>query len=309
MWQMPAFQEWKGEIFMYLTSDRKGTISEEYSAQDRFLEFLYQHVAGRILLKPLVSPAVSRLLGMFLDSEASAFLIPPFIRSYSVRMSDYEPKKYKSYNDFFKRKLRPGARNIEKQADIFISPCDSRLSVYKICDNGRFFIKHTEYTVESLLRDKTLANAYRGGYLWIFRLCVDDYHHYIYVDDGRVSSSRHISGVFHTVNPVANDYFPIYKENTREYSLLFSKHFGRVLQMEVGALLVGKIENKKGRKQVTKGEEKGNFAFGGSTIILMTQEGKVLPDEDLIRNSNLEIETKVKLGECVGRSFHHDDVR
>jgi phosphatidylserine decarboxylase len=291
---------------MHLTADREGNVVEEYSMQDRVLEVLYRHVVGRVILKPLVSPVVSKVFGGFLDSKASVVLIEPFIRRHSVCMGDYERRRYCSYNDFFKRKMRAGVRAIEEGEDIFISPCDSRLSVYKIREDGRFWIKHTEYTAGSLMRDRRLAEAYCGGYLWVFRLCVEDYHRYVYVDDGRVSASRKISGVFHTVNPVANEYFPIYKENTREYSVLFSAHFGRVIQMEVGALLVGKIENKAGKKLVQKGEEKGNFAFGGSTVVLMTQEGAVVPDEDLVRNSEMGIETKVKLGERVGRSLNYD---
>lgn len=286
---------------MHLTADREGNITEENSLQDRFLEVLYRSRTGRILLKPLVSPMISKLGGKILDSGASRMLIRPFIRSNSIDMTDYEEKKYTSYNDFFKRKLAPGARIIEEKPEILISPCDSRLSVYRIEEASSFFIKQTPYTVQSLLKSSRLAKAYAGGYLWVFRLCVDDYHRYIYVDQGKVSGSRRIQGVFHTVNPIANDHFPIYKENTREYSLLCSENFGTILQMEVGALLVGKIENRPGNRNVHRGEEKGNFAFGGSTIILMTQAGKVLPDEDILRNSSKGIETRVKLGEHVGR--------
>ena len=137
----------------------------------------------------------------------------------------------------------------------------------------------------------------------MFRLCVEDYHRYIYVDDGRVGETVRIPGVLHTVNPVANDKFPIYKENTREYSLLSSDHFGTILQMEVGAMMVGKIQNRHVRgDRVYRGQEKGNFAFGGSTVILMTSQGAVDPDKDILVNSMRGIETKVKLGERVGTS-------
>ena len=196
--------------------------------------------------------------------------------------------------------MLPGKRNIEKEENILISPCDSRLSVYKISDHNVFSIKNTRYTVKSLLRNQKLAKLYDGGYIWIFRLSVEDYHRYIYVDNGKVSGNIRIPGIFHTVNPIANDHYPIYKENTREYSLLKSKNFGLLLQMEVGALLVGRIENKPGRKTVQRGEEKGNFAFGGSTVILMTQKNQVCPDKDILKYSLRGIETKVKLGERVG---------
>lgn len=285
---------------MRLTADRNGTVNKEDSLQDRLLGILYRHTAGRAALRLLVCPAVSQAGGRFLDSRVSRVLIPAFVRSHSVRMEDFEPKVYDSYNDFFTRKLRTGARQTEMSADVFVSPCDSRLSVFRISGRSLFSLKHTSYTLQSLLRSRKLAQAYAGGYIWIFRLCVDDYHRYIYVDEGTVSEQIRIPGVFHTVNPVANDYFPVYKENTREYCLIKTEHFGTMLQMEVGAMLVGKIVNHPVKGSVKRGQEKGYFAFGGSTVILLTQAGKVRPDPDILNYSVRGIETKVKLGEHVG---------
>lgn len=287
---------------MRYTADREGNKWKESSGQDRFLERLYGSAAGRCLLKPLVSPLVSKFGGRILDSGISAWAIEPFIRKTGIDMSDYEKKKYTSYNDFFTRRLKQGARTIDMDETHFISPCDCRLSVYPIEPGAEVIIKHTRYTVGSLLRDKRLAEHFAGGYLWVFRLSVDDYHRYIYADDGRESVRRRIPGVLHTVNPVANDVYPIYKENTREYSLLKSKHFGTVLMMEVGALMVGRIENRPVTDHVVRGQEKGNFAFGGSTIIYMTQEDKVFPDLDLLANSADGIETKVQIGSRIGKA-------
>lgn len=285
---------------MFLVADREGHITEENSLQDRLLEKLYGCAAGRILLRPLVSPAVSKIGGVILDSPFSRILIRPFIRSQCINMAEYEEKRYTSYNDFFTRRMLREARKVESAPEAFVSPCDGRLGVCGIRENGTFRVKHTRYTVGSLLRDRSLAESYIGGYLWLFRLCVDDYHRYIYVDGGSVSPGRRIPGVFHTVNPAANDKFPIYKENTREYCILHSENFGQVLMMEVGALLVGEIHNHHRGERVYRGWEKGKFAFGGSTIILMTRKGTVRPDRDILKNSCQGIETKVKLGEKVG---------
>ncbi|MGN0294459.1 MAG: phosphatidylserine decarboxylase [Lachnospiraceae bacterium] len=293
---------------MNRVADRSGNIKEEQSLQDRFLEWMYGHAAGRMLLRPLVCPAFSQMGGRLLSTGLSAFLIRPFIRMSGIDMSDYEKRKYTSYNDFFTRQLVSGARSIDPVPEHFISPCDSRLSVYRINegDDGRCAvnIKYTRYTVASLLKSRRLTAEYAGGYLWVFRLCVDDYHRYSYVDDGTVSAGRRIPGVFHTVNPVANDVYPIYKENTREYSFLESRQFGTILQMEVGALLVGKIENHVCTGPVRRGQEKGHFAFGGSTVILMTKKGKVCPDRDILENSKKGIETRVLLGEKVGYAVY-----
>lgn len=285
---------------MRLTVDREGRIEKENSIQDRLLEVLYAHRPGRMLLWLLIRPSVSGMVGKLLDSGISRLMIRPFIKSHLIHMNEYEPKKYSSYNDFFKRRIRPEARSIEMKPGDFISPCDSRLSVYRINGQERFQVKHAVYTLGSLLRDKKLAAKYTGGYVWIFRLCVEDYHHYIYVDNGRELMRRRISGVLHTVNPAAGERIPIYKENTREYALIKTENFGEVIQMEVGALLVGRIENQKAADIVKRGQEKGNFAFGGSTVIMITREGRAWPDQDILEHSRRGIETKVKLGEKVG---------
>ncbi len=285
---------------MHYVADREGNITKENSLQDRALGALYGSLPGRLLLRPLMSPAVSKACGKALDTRASRALIPGFARACGIELSERERERYASYNDFFTRRPAVGARRADCSKEAFISPCDARLSVFQINGDSVFSVKHSRYTVASVLRNHRLARSYAGGYAWVFRLCVDDYHRYVYVDDGVVSGEVHIPGVFHAVNPAAGEAFPIYKENTREYCLLRSENFGTVLQMEVGAMLVGKIENRPGGRKVRRGEEKGNFSFGGSTIILMTRAGAVRPDEDILKNSGKGIETLVKMGERVG---------
>lgn len=285
---------------VHLIADRGGTIKKEHSVQDRLLGLLYGTRAGRMLMKPLTAPCISKMGAWILDMGISRCLVPVFVRCHSIPMEDYAKARYRSFNDFFTRELIKGARSVAQEPGIFVSPCDGRLSVYKVDEACSFLVKHTHYTVESLLKSRSLAQRFAGGYAWVFRLCVDDYHRYIYVDDAKVSKQRRIAGVLHTVNPVANDVFPIYKENAREYCLLKTEHFQTVLQMEVGAMFVGRIENAPGGRIVRRGEEKGHFAFGGSTVIVLTQKKAVLPDGDLLRYSKSGVETKVRLGEQVG---------
>ena len=288
---------------MIRTADRNGHIVEEDSFQNKLLERIYGSVAGRILIRPLVTPAVSAAVGRLLDSGISAAVVKPFIRLNHLDMSDYENRKYISYNDFFKRKIREGARHIDMEPGHFISPCDCRASVYPVNEKAQLRIKQTAYSVEELLKNPSLGKRYQGGYVWVLRLCVQDYHRYIYPDNAKESRRIRIPGILHTVNPVANDACPIYKENSREYSLLKTENFRTVLMMEVGALLVGKIENRPRRAFVRRGDEKGNFAFGGSTIVLITEKNAVDPDRDILENSRAGIETRVFMGEKVGESF------
>lgn len=273
------------------------------SGQDILLGKLYGTVLGRMLLSVLVRPSVSNIAGWMMDRKVSKIAIKPFVKKNAIDMSMCEKSDFDSYNDFFMRKLVDGARPISDVPGGFVSPCDSRLTVYSIEDSDRavFNIKNSEYTLSELLRDRKLAERYKGGKLWLFRLCVDDYHRYIYNVDGIQSDVRRINGIYHTVNPIASKYYPIYKENTRQYCLIKTDDMGTVLVMEVGAMLVGRIENSHMHScRVQRGSEKGNFAFGGSTIILLTQKDRVVPLYEIEQNSLRGIESKVRQGSLVG---------
>lgn len=282
-------------------ADRSGKRWEESSSQDKFLEKLYGSIAGRILVKILVQPPVSRWGGWLLDTSVSRWLIPGFVKRHHLCPEQWEKQRFESYNDFFTRKLKKGQRPVCDEPEAWISPCDGKLTVYPVDEKGRFRIKYTPYTLSRLLNNHRLAERFFGGNAFIFRLTVDDYHRYCYVDDGVKSSNYRIPGIFHTVNPAANDWEPIYKENTREYCLIHTKNFGTVLMMEVGALLVGKIHNYHGAGKVIRGQEKGRFEFGGSTVVVLTEPGKVSVDRDIAENSRLGYETVVKMGETIGR--------
>lgn len=288
---------------MYMDSkDRAGNIIPDEGTQGKILKALYETTAGRQVLKVLVQPAVTKAGSYFLDSKLSVCCITPFLEKSNIVMDEYEEEDYESYNQFFTRRIKEGRRSFAKEAPLLCAPCDSRLSVYPIEENGVFQIKNTPYTMESLLKSKALAQKYMGGTLCVFRLTVSDYHHYCYVDDGLKTKNYKIPGVFHTVAPLANDHYPVYAENTREFSVLKSKNFGNVLMMEVGAMLVGKIVNHHEKASVRRGMEKGYFEFGGSTVILAFQKGKVLIDEDIMTNTKDGFETIVKMGEVIGKN-------
>ena len=280
---------------------RNGKLIECSDGQERVLKILYGNVFGRMLLKPLTAPWISRLAGAFLSTKASCVLIRPFIRNNHIDMTQFEPVKYQSYNEFFSRKIKPEMRPIDQNSQHLISPCDSKLTVMKITKDCRFRLKQTVYTVESLLKNRQLASEYEGGYAMIFRLTVDDYHRYGYIADGKKEKNVKIPGVLHTVNPIANDYYPIYKENSREYTILHTKEFGNLIVMEVGALLVGKIVNHHEEATVKRGQEKGYFQFGGSTVVVLVKADVVQLDRDILENSRQGIETVVKFGEKIGK--------
>ena len=280
---------------------RDGAVIETDSGKDKMLRWLYGNAFGRIVLKPLTARPVSKLVGGFMSTRASCFMIKSFIKKNNIDMTQFEDTKHKSYNSFFTRKLRDGARPVDLTPEHLISPCDCKLTVLPVTADGSFVLKHTPYTVGSLLRNEELAQKFEGGYVLIFRLAVDDYHRYHFFDDANVGQTVRIRGVLHTVNPLANDHFPIYKENTREYTTLHTKNFGEAVMVEVGAMMVGRIVNHPGKTQVVRGEEKGMFQFGGSTVVVLLQKDAAVIDEDLLENSAKGIETKLRYGEKIGK--------
>ena len=279
---------------------RNGESLQLQNSQDRMLKMLYGNCVGRLLLKPLTRPFISKIAGKFLSTKFSCRFIKSFVKSNNIDMNLFEDVEYKSYNEFFCRKIKPEHRIVDMNPNILISPCDSKLTVMKIDDETRFVLKHTQYSVASLLKNDIIASEYNGGYVLIFRLAVDDYHRYCYIDNGTKEENIIIPGKFHTVMPIANDYFPIYKENTRSYSVLHSENFGDVIMMEVGALLVGRIVNLHEKASISKGQEKGYFEFGGSTVVLLFKAGTIEIDEDILKNSSEDFETVVKYGEKIG---------
>ncbi len=262
------------------------------------IRFLYGTMVGRAILKPLVHPFASRLAGKFLDSGVSAWLVPWFIKKHHIDMEGYEEKRYRSFNDFFTR--RRVSERIDITPDHLASPCDGYLSVYPVDEKRTYHIKNVEYNLEQLLRSKTLAERFAGGLCLIFRLTPQDYHRYCYACDGVRVRSAAIGGILHCVRPMAYTSVPVFVENSREYVALLTDFFGTVVQMEIGALLVGKIHNYHGKVKVTKGQEKGYFEFGGSTILILVEKDRLDLAERVVENTKMGKEMKIRLGETVG---------
>lgn len=280
--------------------DRHGNVLEDDKMQESIVRFLYGTYPGEGLLKILTHKGISKLAGAILSTKVSSALIPYFVRRNKIKVRDYEMAGHRSFNDFFARRLSPGARDVEFNSDVLISPADSKVMVYDCDEDAEFTIKDIKYSFAELTRSKKLAEVFAGGQLLVFRLSVDDYHRYCYVDSGDKSQNYRIPGILHTVNPTACEEAAVYRENERVISLLKSKNFGLIMMMEVGAMMVGKIINYEGPTYVRKGKEKGRFEFGGSTIVLAFRRGTVEIDRDILLNSQQGLETKVKYGEKIG---------
>ncbi|MCQ2495956.1 MAG: phosphatidylserine decarboxylase [Lachnospiraceae bacterium] len=280
--------------------DRKGNEFEIDTAQDKFLRNLYTTVWGRCLLKFMTGKKMSDLIGWYMGTRLSTVKIDKFVKKNKINMKEYKRKFYKSYNDFFTRKIKPSARPINMDAHTLISPSDGKATVYPISDRLVVNIKNIDYSIKSLLLDHDLSVALEGGWCYVIRLTTDNYHRYCYPDSGYQYDNYYIPGVFHTVNPVALENTSVFAQNSREYTIIDTEHFGRVIQMEVGAMGVGRISNRYKNRFVKKGHEKGYFEFGGSTIVLLLPKDSVIPDDDILLNTAEGYETIVKMGEGIG---------
>ena len=263
------------------------------------IRFTYNTAFGRILAKGILCRKfVSNLYGAWQKSRLSRGKVEKFIKQYHIDVSDCTKQHFDNFNDFFTRQRKS---YLDQTGDGELPAiADSKLLAMPIDENSCFEIKGVPYTVEELLENSELAEKFLGGYCLIFRLAPDDYHRYVYPDGGSQEQSVLIKGVLHTVNPIAAD-MKVYRRNTRRYQLLHTEHFGDVLQMEVGALLVGKICNHLDAPgKMEKLQEKGYFAYGGSTVILLLQKDRVQMDTDILEHSAQGIETKIRLGEKIG---------
>ena len=264
------------------------------------VRLLYGTAPGRAVLKLLIRPGLSRLAGRYLDSPLSKWLIAPFIARNGIDMAEYERADYASFNAFFVRQKREEYRRLDMEPAHLISPCDGFLSVHSVKPDGRYRIKGVEYSLDALLVDEALARRYRGGHMCIFRLTPQNYHRYCHIDAGTREGRTIVPGVLHCVRPIACERYPVYAQNSREYERIRTENFGEIVQMEIGALLVGRICNHPGGKAVRRGEEKGYFEFGGSTIVILFEPERIALDARILEDMRRGAETPVRMGERIG---------
>lgn len=210
---------------------------------------------------------------------------------------------FSSFNDFFIRKRSMECFDVTYGH--LISPCDGLMSYIRIKGKIVLDIKNTKYTLNDLLEDNELAGQFRDGTALVFRLTPADYHRYCYAANGKVLQHKKIKGRLHCVRPIALRTVPVFAQNSREYQVLETETFGTVIQMEIGALLVGKIRNNRSSSKysyVSRGEEKGYFEFGGSTIIMLFKRNTICMNESLYKRQNSDGEIPVHMGEFVARA-------
>ncbi|KAI7854427.1 phosphatidylserine decarboxylase-domain-containing protein [Circinella umbellata] len=235
------------------------------------------------------------------DSLHSVREIQPFIKFHNLDMSEIlDPiDSFKTFNEFFYRKLKPEARPCEYPDDpsVIVSPADCRMMAFATIDDAtRLWIKGMEFSVEKLLDDPVQAEAFQGGSLAIFRLAPQDYHRFHSPVDGTITDIKYISGQYYTVNPMAiRTTLDVYGENARSVVSMETEAFGKVAVVLIGAMMVGSIVlTPHAGDYLARTDELGYFAFGGSTIVVLWEKGAVTFDRDLLENSEKTLETLVR---------------
>lgn len=282
-------------------------VETEHVYGEGFLRFTYESPLGSLPLHALVKRAAfSAWYGRRMDAPASRAKIAPFLAKYDVDTSEFAdtPDAFRTFNEFFYRKLKPQARPIAAGENEVIFPADGRhLVLPHIAACDAFFIKGIRFDLAALLGDATTAKRYEHGCMLISRLCPVDYHRFHFPCSGTPGASKQINGPLYSVSPIALRKRPsILWENKREITTLRTSRLGNVLLLEVGATCVGSIvQTFTPDAAISKGDEKGYFRFGGSCFITIFEPGKIRFSDDLIEHSKAGREVYARMGDVAAR--------
>lgn len=283
---------------------RTGTLVTEVVLGEAFVRYVYDRMLGRALRRAVLTrPGFSKLYGRYQSSPWSRRAISDTVRKLTIDMDDYvvPSEGFRHFNDFFTRRLRPGARPVEADPQRVASPADGRTFAYTDVHGDTLLpAKGRALSLRALLGSEEEARRFRDGVVLIVRLCPSDYHRFHFPCGGIASAPRTLSGPLESVNPWAlAKGRPILDTNQRDLTFIDSPTFGRVAYLEIGAMCVGSIIHTFQPGPVQAGDEKGYFQFGGSTVILVFEPGRISVDEDLIHNTRKGLETFLRMGEGI----------
>jgi phosphatidylserine decarboxylase len=273
-------------------------LHERVYAADQ-LEFLYGHPIGKLLLTHFLSRRMfSWLYGFTKRSGRSRTQIRKFIESLDVDIRELEKpvEAYRSLDEFFSRKLRPGARSVDMNPDHLLSPCDGRAFAWQGLGGRELVVKNTKTTIPELIGDPTVSKEFANPAVLLVRLAAADYHRCHFPADGIAHRPRAVGKRLHSVHPIALEKGAPSFANYRMVTRLDSDVFGPLLIIEVGALTVGSIVQTFTPARVIRGQEKSYFHFGGSALLMLMQKNRIRFDDDLIGSTNEGIESRVRAG-------------
>ena len=264
-------------------------------------DFFYRNSVGRALVVALQKTGAFRLSAWFLRTPLSRPLAARYIKNNGIDMTPFEGQSYRSFSEFFARKKNTA--DAAAESGTLISPCDGLLTVYPVSDELFIPMKGSRYRIIDLVPDEQTAQRYRDGLCLVFRLQASDYHHFCAIDDLVLGETHYIPGLLHSVQPIACETVPVYRLNRRWWSVLETENFGEVIQIEVGAMLVGGVTFAKVSGKLRRGEEMGNFELAGSTIVVLVDSSvrDRLRLTEPYNNAVGGTEVPVKMGREIGR--------
>src|SRR3954469_2870164 len=224
-----------------------GKVEIEDIYGEGFVRWTYGNPIGKLTLEGVAKRAFfSRWYGGRMNNPASRQKVLPFIKLYGLNTLEFADaaESYKTFNEFFHRKLKPGARPIIPDASAAVFPADGRhLGFQNIAQAEGIFVKGAKFTLEKLCQNAQLAEKYKNGSIVLSRLCPVDYHRFHFPVSGTPSRPTLIDGPLYSVNPLAlKKNINYLAENRRCYTLIDSPEFGEVLMFEIGATCVGSFE-------------------------------------------------------------------
>jgi len=285
-----------------------GKIVEENIVKEGMFNFFTKPGLGTFIGNLFFnSKLFHQLVKWYCERQISKPLIKNLIQAGNINEDEAEfpARDYKSLNEFFCRRLNPNSRSINTEEDIFISPGDGKLMVKTItAPEQTVIIKGLRIAIKDLIFSKVLADHYRRGQIAILRLYLGDYHRFHFPVSGIALASKEYPGNFYPVSPFQGNKNNFYLKNHRVLSELQTKNFGDIISIMVGGFLISSIQLSYNPGNVRKGDEQGYFAFGGSTLVWLTEKRAVCYDNDIIDNSQQEIETYVKMGTRIGLTYN-----
>lgn len=286
----------------------KSQMETEKVYGDKAVRWLYDSSMGKAMAEVLVRPSFSKLYGAIQGSGFTKKKVSPFIKNFDIQMDDFLPTEgrslddpYGSFNEFFIRRLKPGARQIIGDQDKMPAFAEARYFGHSsIDDSVTIPVKGAYLKAQDMIGETQWTKDFEGGPFLVARLCPVDYHRFHFPDDGEVLNFRPVHGVLHSVNPIAlKKKEDIFITNERHVTIMQTKNFGKLAYIEVGAICVGRIVQTSELKTFKRGEEKGYFLFGGSTVVVLGEKGAWRPSQDILEKTQEGIEVYLQLGQEV----------
>jgi len=306
-----AVNPWKGKRFddllqfmddWYHLRPEPGGASDEFNYIEKFAWFYYRNAFGQRVVGSEPGLSWSRdfvvARGKYLETGASTASIPNWMADPAIQIGQYivPPEGFKSFNEFFVRDLKPGTRTVASPTDdaVLVAPTDCVLNMIDpLTPELEVPTKlNQRFNVKALLHGSKYARHFESGSAISCILLPATYHHYHAVASGKVVESREdVAGAywgikdfgafFNAGNLGYGESYNVFEQFRRGYVVIETSDYGYVAMIPVGLDTIGSVVFEDKFKLVTpehpvpiyKGEKLGHFAYGGSLVITLIEQG------------------------------------